>query len=157
MREAIEKVIKDFNLDRSKIYEVSRLKYLDIIKKIEKIFIKNGGILHWANIENRFNPSFSLKTQYIGSNRSWYQALAKIIPNTLHYVLFEDVVNSHTKYWVYEMFPHEIITVIDESVPSPDDFYIVSKKFEWLISECHEEIVYFVGDKIDISLIEKKI
>ena len=33
------------------------------------------------------------------------------------------------------------------------DFYIVSKKFKWLINEDHEEIVYFVGDEIDISLI----
>lgn len=80
--------------------------------------------------------------------------LDKIIPDTLHYVLFEDTVDFQPKYWVYEMFPNEIIAVIDESDPSPDDFYIVSKKFEWLISECHEDIVYFVGDGIDISLIE---
>lgn len=33
MREAIEKVIKDFNLDRTRIFEVSHLKYADIIKK----------------------------------------------------------------------------------------------------------------------------
>ena len=39
---------------------------------------------------------------------------------------------------------NEMITVIDESDPSTDDFYIVSKKFEWLISECHEDVVYFV-------------
>lgn len=58
------------------------------------------------------------------------------------------------EYWVYEMFPIEIITVINES--DLEDFYIVSKKLKWLISECHEDIVYFVGDEIDISLIEKK-
>ena len=80
MREAIEKVIKDFNLDRSRIFEVSHLKYADIIKKIENIFVKNGGILHWSNIENRFNPSFLLTTQYIGNNKLWYQSLTKILP-----------------------------------------------------------------------------
>lgn len=154
MREAIENVIKEFGLDRSRIFEVSYLKYADIIKKIERTFVKNGGALHWSNIENRFDPSFPLKKRYIGNNRLWYRSLVKIIPDTLHYVLFEDTVNFHTKYWVYEMFPEEIVTVIGESTPSPDDFYIVSKKFEWLISECHEDIVYFVGDKIDISLIE---
>ena len=159
MRKAIENVIKDCNLDRTRIFEVSHLKYADIIKKIENTFIKNGGMLHWSNIENRFKPSFALKTQYIGNNKLWYHSLTKIIPDTLHYVLFEDAINYHAqhKYWVYEMFPAEIITVIDESLPSPDDFYIVSKKFEWLISECHEDVVYFVGDKIDISLIEKEI
>ena len=101
MREAVENVIKDFNLDRSRIFEVSHLKYADIIKKIEKTFIKKGGVLHWSNIENRFNPSFTLKTQYIGNNRLWYQSLVKIIPDALHYVLFEDTVNFHTKSFSY--------------------------------------------------------
>ena len=152
MREAIEKVIKEFNLDRSRIFAVSHLKYADIIKKIVKTFVKNGGLLHWSNIEYRFNTCFTLKTQYIGNNRLWYQQLDKIIPDTLHYVLFEDTVNFQPKYWLYEMFPNEMITVINES-ECLDDFYIVSKKFKWLISEDHEEIVYFVGDEIDISLI----
>lgn len=156
MRDAIENVIKDFDLDRSRIFEVSYLKYADIINKIEQTFVKNGGMLHWSNIENRFDPSFALKIKDIGNNRFWFQSLGKILPNTLHYVLFEDTVNFHTKYWAYEMFPKEMVTVIGESLPSPDDFYIVSKKFEWLISECHEDIVYFLGDGIDISLIDEK-
>ena len=150
MRDMIENVIKDFQLDRSRIFEVSHLKYADIIKKIEKTFVINGGSLHWSNIENRFNPFFIRKTRYTGNNRLWYQQLNKIIPDGLHYVLFEDI----THYWLYEMFPNEIITVINESV-GLDDFYIVSKKFEWLISEDHHDTVYFVGDGIDISLIEK--
>ena len=154
MREVIENVIKDFDLSRSRIFEVSHLKYKDIIKKIEKVFVKNCGSLHWSNIECRFNSYFTLKTHYIGNNALWYQKLEKIIPDTLHYVLFEDTVNYQPKYWVYEMFPKEIITVINES-ERLNDFYIVSKKFEWLISEDHEEIVYFVGDEIDISLIER--
>ena len=153
-RDTIENVIKEFHLDRSRIFEVSHLKYADIIKRIEKTFVINSGPLHWSNIGNRFQPSFALKTRYIGNHRLWYHMLDKIIPDTLHYVLFEDTVDFQPKYWVYEMFPNEMITVIDESDPSPDDFYIVSKKFEWLISECHEDIVYFVGDGIDISLIE---
>lgn len=152
MREAIEKVIKDFELDRSRIFEVSYLKYADIIKRIEKTFVKNAGSLHWSNIQCRFNSSFTINKQYIGNNVLWYRRLDRIIPDTLHYVLFEDKENYHPKYWVYEMFPNEIITVINES-EGLKDFYIVSKKFKWLISECHEDIVFFVGDEIDISLI----
>lgn len=155
MREIVENIIKDLHLNRARIFEVSHLKYTDIIKQIERTFVINGGSLHWSNIQNRFNPSFSLKTLYIGNNMKWYQLLRKIIPDTLTYVLFEDSRNYQPKYWVYEMFPAEIITVINES--SPQDFYIVSKKLKWLISECHEDIVYFVGDGIDISCIEKHI
>ena len=150
MRDMIENIIKDCRLDRSRIFEVSHLKYADIIKKIEKTFVKNGGPIHWSNIENRFNPSFTLKMQDTGGNRFWYQKLDMIIPDALHYALFEGT--SH--YWLYEMYPKEIITVINES-EGLDDFYIVSKKFKWLISECHEDVVYFVGDEIDISLIQK--
>ncbi|MFC2616103.1 MAG: DUF6756 family protein [Treponema sp.] len=32
-----------------------------------------------------------------------------------------------------------------------NDFYIVSKKFDWLISECHEDVVSFVGKTLNIS------
>lgn len=153
MRDEIESIIKEFNLDRSRIFEISHLRYEDIIKKVEKTFVKNGGPLHWSNIDNRFNKELPIKTQYIGNNKMWYQSLSKIIGDELHYVLLEDTKNYQPKYWVYEMCPKEIITVINESYML-DDFYIVSKKFQWLISECHEDIVYFVGDGIDINLIE---
>lgn len=68
-RDTIENVIKEFHLDRSRIFEVSHLKYADIIKRIEKTFVINGGPLHWSNIGNRLQPSFALKTRYIGNHR----------------------------------------------------------------------------------------
>ncbi len=37
----------------------------------------------------------------------------------------------------------ELICIIGE-VYGLDDFYIVSKKFNWLISECHEDVVSFL-------------
>lgn len=153
MREEIESIIKKFNLERSRIFEVSHIRYEDIIEKVEKTFVRNGGPLHWSNVENRFSGVLPLKTQHMGNNKLWYQKLDRIIGDELHYVLFEDTKNYEPKYWVYEMCPHEIITIIGESYMLAD-YYIVSKKFKWLISECHEDIVYFVGDGIDINLIE---
>lgn len=85
-------------LDRTKIFEVSYLKYADIIKRIEKTFVINGGTLHWFNIGNKFQPSSAFKTQYIGNNRLWYHMPDKINPDILHYVLFEDVVNFSAAY-----------------------------------------------------------
>lgn len=66
--------------------------------------------------------------------------------------VFEDTVDMREKYWVYEMCPHEMITMLSE-VEMLNDFYIVSKKRKRLISECHEDIMYFAGDGIDISKI----
>ncbi|MBE6901509.1 MAG: hypothetical protein E7478_03460 [Ruminococcaceae bacterium] len=154
MRDEIERVIKELRLDRSRVFEVSHLQYASIIRRIEQTFVKNGGSLHWSNIEMRFAPSLSVKTQYIGDHPMWISELERIIPDTLHYVLFEDNVDMRAKYWVYEMRPREMITVLSE-VEMLHDFYIVSKKMKWLISECHEDIVYFVGDVIDISKLEQ--
>ena len=49
------------------------------------------------------------------------------------------------KYWLYEMCLPELITILDES-SGLGDFYIVSKKYQWLISENHEEIASFLGN-----------
>ena len=149
MRDTIENVIKECKLERSRIHEVSHLKYASIIDKIDSTFIKNGGYLHWSNITLRFKSCYPLKHYSVSDNPLWFQELDRIIPNELCYVLFEDINRCRTKYWLYEMFPQELITVLSE-VPY-DDFYIVSKKFKWLISECHEEVVYFVGEEFHLE------
>lgn len=155
MRKTIENIIKEFNLDRTRIFEVSHLKYNEIIKKVESKFVRNSGELHWSNLTNRFNPSLSHFSKSIGKNPLWFQHLDKFIPDTLCYVLFEDCKSMKPKYWLYEMYPKEIIIILNES--SPKDFYIVSKKFDWLISECHEDIVVVVGTEMNITRIERKL
>ena len=69
------------------------------------------------------------------------------------YVLFEDVIHFQPKYRIYEMGISELICIIG-NVNGLNDFYIVSKKLDWLISENHEDIVSFVGDTLDISCFE---
>lgn len=85
----------------------------------------------------------------------WVTKLPNIIPenNQLVYVLFEDSLNFRPKYWIYEMGIPELIGIIGEAC-GLDDFYIVSKKFDWLISECHEDIVSFVGSPLNLSCLE---
>ena len=87
----------------------------------------------------------------------WVEKLPDIIPEgeKLVYVLFEDCKNFEPKHWVYEMGIPELICIIGE-VYVLDDFYIVSKKFEWLISECHEDVVSFVGNSLNLSCFEQK-
>ena len=144
MRDRIEAVIKDRQLERARIHEVPLLQYEAVIKRIEQCFVLRGGPLHWAGIEGRFVPSFPCKKQSSGKNRYWYRQLASCLPQQPYYVLFEDVKNGAPKYWVYEIFPQEIAVVLDETMQ--DDLYILPKKMNWLISECHEDVVYFVGN-----------
>lgn len=86
----------------------------------------------------------------------WVAKLPLILPKNekFVYVLFEDAKNFQSKYWIFEMCVPELICIIGE-VNGLDDFYIVSKKFEWLISECHEDIVSFVGNLFNLSCFEE--
>lgn len=99
-----------------------------------------------------FNPKLQCKTRDISKDRMWVARLPQILPERekFVYALFEDRKNYQPKYWVYEMGIPELICIIAE-VYGLNDFYIVSKKFEWLISECHEDVVSFVGDSLDLS------
>lgn len=157
IRNEIERVIKERQIDRSRCFECSKTSYQSIIKKIEQTFVSDGGAIHWSNM-GRFHPKWVCKTKNISDDRMWVEKLPDIIPESggLIYALFEDVKNFEPKYWVYEMCIPELICVVGE-VNGLDDFYIVSKKFDWLISECHEDIVSFVGSGLNLSCFEKGI
>ena len=156
MRDRIESVIRTLALDRLRVFEVSKLTYASIIKKIENNFVLHGGDIHWSNIRNGFNNNLKCTSKNIDNNQLWFKQLPQIVPSEEQpvYVLFEDIKNFKPKYWVYEMYLPELICVLGE-VEGLSDFYIVSKKFEWLISECHEDVVSFVGAPFDLSSFTK--
>lgn len=156
IRSEIERVIKDNRIERSNCFECSKYTYNSIIKKIEQVFVLHGGNIHWSNMGHGFNPKLVCKTRNISEDRMWVVKLSKIIPESERfvYVLFEDSKNFEPKYWVYEMCIPELICMIGEA-HGLDDFYIVSKKFDWLISECHEDIVSFVGNSLNLSCFEQ--
>lgn len=156
MRNRIEEVIKIFNLNRQRIFEVSKLTYAPIIKKIENNFVKHGGNIHWSNMGNGFHHNLKCTTEYIGENRLWFNWLPQIVPYPEQpvYALFEDSLQLNSKYWIYEMYLPELLCILCE-VEGLDDFYIVSKKFDWLISECHEDIVSLIGENLDLSCFTK--
>lgn len=152
IRNEIERIIKEKQIDRSKCFECSKITYRAIIRKIEQVFVLHGGDIHWSNMGGGFNKNLVCKTKDISEDRMWVTKLPNIIPenNQLVYVLFEDSMNFRPKYWIYEMGIPELICMIGE-ICGLDDFYIVSKKFDWLISECHEDIVSFVGSPLNLS------
>ena len=47
MRDDVESIIKALKLDRSRIFEVSKIKYVDIITRIEHTFVLDYGDIHW--------------------------------------------------------------------------------------------------------------
>lgn len=154
MRKDIENIIKEFQLDRKRVFEVSKYKYADIIRKIEKTFVKNSGNIHWSNMGDGFQSQWPCFYKDVSQQMNWYHLLSQIILDNKEpiYVLFEDTVDYQPKYWLYEMYIPELIILIDNS--NPDDFYLVSKKYDWLISKCHEEVVCFLGDKLNYQVLK---
>ncbi|HIZ55297.1 MAG TPA: hypothetical protein H9671_03715 [Firmicutes bacterium] len=156
IRNEIERVIKENHLNRSNCFECSKNTYTIIIKKIEQAFVLHGGNIHWSNM-GRFDPKWGYKTKDISADRMWITKLPSIIPKAekFVYVLFEDCKNFEPKYWVYEMCIPELIFIVSE-IYGLNDFYIVSKKFDWLISECHEDVVSFLGSQLNLSCFENQ-
>ena len=152
IRSEIERVIKEKKINRANCFECSKGSYKLIIKKIEQRFVLHGGNIHWSNMGNGFNTALPCQTKNIAGNSMWIENLPVIIPayEKFVYALFEDSLNFKPKYWLYEMCLPELICIINE-VNGLGDFYIVSKKFNWLISECHEDIVSFVGSQLNLS------
>lgn len=59
MRDKVESTIKALKLDRSRIIEVSKIKYVDIIQRIEHTFVLDYGDIHWSNMGNGFQQHLS--------------------------------------------------------------------------------------------------
>jgi len=152
VRDSIEQLIKEQKIDRARFFEVSKHSYKQIIKKIEYVFVDksmrwdNG--IHWANMGN-YNPKLNWTGILLKGWDDWMAELPYIIPNSndAMYILFE----GRTKYWLYEAFISELTSILGE-IEEPGDFYIVSKKIDWLISLNHHNYISYVGDNLNLNI-----
>lgn len=140
IRGEVENAIKHLGIPRQRASEVSKLEYSAILRKIEKKFVRNDGCLLWSNLGG-FRPT--LKTAVLDSrgHQQWYYYLAEMQQDKPLYVLLED---DNDKFWIYEMYPLEMCRILDECLSC--DIYVCSKKLDWIVSENHSGILYFVGD-----------
>lgn len=140
IRTEVENAIKRLGISRQRATEVPKTDYAAIQRRIEKAFVRNDGDLHWSNLGN-FKPA--LKSVAIDSRGllDWYHFLADMLPDKPVFVLLED---DDDKFWIYEMYMSETCRILDECTLC--DIYIASKKQDWLVSENHSGILYFVGD-----------
>src|SRR5215203_3434832 len=54
------------------------------------------------------------------------------------WLFLDDTVSGKDKYWFYEGFINDIVTVLGETTQT-DEVYIASKKYEWLICINHHD------------------
>lgn len=153
-RVEIERCVKEHNIDRKRFFETSKQSYMRIIKRIEETFVEKSQTwkadIHWANMGN-YKSGIPQSTKMMGK-WEWIEKLPQIIPepNKPVYVLFEDIKAYEPKYWLYECHLDALIVVLNECTLW-GDFYIVSKKLNWLISLNHHDVISCAGEEISLD------
>jgi hypothetical protein len=153
LRIEINNCIKDYNL---KIEPLNINKWNEIEHKIINYFTETNDGLTWM-WENKIINKFDSFAKQISD----FNILIEIIYETINkeellWFFVEDTLNYKTKYWGYEGKITEIIKLFKEI--HLDDFYIVSKKLEWVIGQNHHDILFCFGEikeVIELKIKEK--
>ena len=153
-RGEIAKYCKNNNIPESQISLLGINEWQDVYKKVLESFVEhsysllNG--LHWANTNNGFRSDvdmvFSFREGLSGTaSYEWLERLCEIVGEQKVYLLVEEI---SQKYCICECDSSAVHLVINEMI-YPSDYYITDKKFNWLISENHHDVVLFLGKGID--------
>ena len=113
--------------------------------------------LHWSNINGGFQKNIDKIYCFqmgIEPNCSyeWIEKLPEIVTCGKVYLFLEDALLP--KYWVAECSPAVVHLVINDTY-GVEDYYITDKKFNWLITENHHDIIAFLGKGLDLETIKR--
>lgn len=142
VRDEIEEIIKEKNIDRKRFYEFSKSRYSEIIDKFYYSFFEykdrrkpaSDELSYlWLRFQKQLNHSKSVYLDW--SYEDFIDSINQVMPDfdesKMYYLIL-----CHG--WVYEGYISEIISILVETDRWIDDFYIVSKKFDWLICYCED-------------------
>lgn len=148
LRKEIQQYCKEKAIPETEFHFLSIHKWEDVYNKIvtnfkEKEWISKNG-LHWLNISCSYSKEicYSLRDYECWE---WSLKLPDIVgkDDFIYLVLEEN--GQINKFWVTEGKPKVIAELIYEEC-FDSDYYIVDKKFQWMISRNHHEYVHFVGE-----------
>ncbi|MFC5405769.1 DUF6756 family protein [Cohnella soli] len=142
VRLEIEELIKKHQINREKFFEVRKDQWRDILDNIEERFLVKTHYthgLHWG--WNRLKePRYSVR--FVDSP---YKHIKDNIKDEYVYFIVEDV---YDKMWVYEGARNTIFNQVIPELYQLNEYFLVSKKYQWLICEDHHEIVHLSGSEI---------
>ncbi len=152
-RDEVEEIIKKNNIDRSEFHEVSKYSYLNILRKFYYTFFdydrnvryseqqKINLSYAWLHFRKDLNKSDIICLHYDDSD---IDSIKSFVPD------YSDNMECFcilAEGWVYEGKISAILNVIPE-VSMMTDYYIISKKFDWVVVNCEDgECLYRVSLK----------
>lgn len=121
---------------------------------VDKDYARKNG-LYWANTNGGFRKDISRIYSFqmgVGGNASyeWIERLPVIAGVEKVYLALDC---GSGKYWLAQCATAAVSGIINEAFML-DDYYITDKKFNWLITENHHDIVAFIGKGLDVEKIK---
>lgn len=136
------------------IYEWENV-YDEVLKHfVDERYARKHG-LHWSNIEDGFQKNNHIIYAFQEGNNvscEWIEKLPEIVQCEKIYLLMEEK-RQRAKYWIAESTPAVVYRIINEAL-YPIDYYITDKKFKWLITKNHHDLVQFIGEGLDLEIVK---
>ena len=155
----IAKYICDNGIEDDRIRLLPVNGWQGILKTVGDRFVDHSYFytygLHWANTNGGFRDDVPVVFAFREglqdtASYEWSERLSEIVGEQMVYLLIEE---PGGKFTVCECISSAVYLVINEAV-YPSDYYITDKKFNWLISENHHDVVMFLGESLDVEKIK---
>lgn len=145
LRSDIERARKELGIRNEDFKPVSLSDWKGVQDKIESTFVDRK---HLKTGYNWYWSDFKLESHSIRFDSNPYQKLDKIVAKDEAYWFFvNETVHEKTKFWFYEGTIQAIQEIIGETV-GLDEYYIASKKYDWLLCVNHHDTLIGTGKKM---------
>lgn len=148
LRKEIQIYCKENGIGENEFHFLSIYGWEDVYIKImlsfgEYKYVSRNG-LHWMNTNCAYNReitySFCSADQW-----EWILKLPEMVGNEEMIYLVLEERGQRSKFWIAEGKPAVIAHLLNEGF-FESDYYIVDKKFQWMIAREHHCCVHFIGD-----------
>lgn len=151
LRDEIEKIIKEEQIDRNRFHEFLKFNYEDILKKFYYSFTDycrfatSEITLSRKRLHIRSSLNcFSIASTY--SADSWLEYI-NVIKSALPLIANEKIFLILSTGFVYEGYAQEMFQVLYKMDDWMGDFFIVSSKFDWFVAHDHIDGCTFMYQK----------
>ena len=156
LRKEIQKYCQENTITENEFRFLSIHQWQNVYDKIVSTFGKHEYVsvngLHWLNTNCAYKKEL-LYSFASDEKWDWILKLPDIVKKEdLIYLVLEETAQKN-KFWIAEGTPTRIAELLYEGF-FDDDYYIVDKKFQWMITRDHHSIVHFVG-KLCLDLLYK--
>jgi hypothetical protein len=150
LRDDLEEARKTLRLTTTEFGEVRVHAHRKILENIWATFTKLG---HEA--ERHWWINHHLEGDVVGLHPELEISFVAILRETLPenerlWLVGIENRNRHPKYWLYETTAEHLVKVLEETYAF--DFYVCSKKYDWLVTQEHHGVILAVGEPVASKL-----